>query len=78
MGLSKSCPECQGTNLMTHGGISARGGYGPDLLPGTGGIFTSPKLRAVVCKDCGLLRYFVGHDTLQQVNTDNGWYQLQS
>ena len=78
MATIKRCPECDGSKLMTRGNISGRGGYGPDLLPGTGGVFSPPKLRAVVCKDCGYLRYFVGKDTLKQVNSDNGWFSADS
>ena len=76
MGSIKACPDCGSSKLMTRGNISGRGGYGPDLLPGTGGVFTPPKLRAVVCKDCGFLRFYVGKDTLKQVSPDNGWFPV--
>ena len=49
MSSSKQCPECESTHLYVHGDISARGGYGPDLLPGTSGVFTNAKMKAIVC-----------------------------
>ena len=69
----QACPDCGSTQLLTHGDLAARGGYGPDLLPGAGTLFTPPKLRAVVCRDCGLLRYFVQRETLERMTTENGW-----
>jgi hypothetical protein len=68
-----TCPECGGQHLMTRGGITATGGYGPDLLPGTSRMLSWPTLRAVVCKDCGLLRYYVQPETLARVTEANGW-----
>lgn len=67
------CPECHGDNLYTHGGISARGGYGPDLLPGAGGIFASAKMRSIVCRDCGLIRFYAGNEALERITPENGW-----
>ena len=64
MSSSKQCPECESTHLYVHGDISARGGYGPDLLPGTSGVFTNAKMKAIVCKDCGLVRFYAQRDTL--------------
>lgn len=72
----KPCPECGSDNIFSHGGIDVRGGYGPDLLPGTSGILVSAKMRAVVCKDCGLIRYYAGKDALEKVTKQNGWSQF--
>lgn len=68
-----ACPECGSRDLHSHGGIAARGGYGPDLLPGLGTLFNSAKMRAVVCKGCGLVRFYATGDALKRVNRDNGW-----
>ena len=76
MTARKHCPECEGTNLFTRNGISARGGYGPDLLPGASSLFTSPKMMAIVCKDCGLIRYFATGETLAKIGADRGWQRL--
>lgn len=76
MTTQKNCPECDGTHLYVHGDISAKGGYGPDLLPGTSGIFISAKMKAVVCKDCGLIRYYASQEALAKVTNDHGWQRL--
>ena len=76
MAIAKNCPECNGTNLFSHGGIQARGGYGPDLLPGTSGIFASAKMVTVVCKDCGLIRFYASQEAIGKITSDNGWNRL--
>lgn len=76
MATRKTCPECDGTNLHVHGGIAAKGGYGPDLLPGTSGIFTSAKMKAVVCKDCGLVRFYASQEALARITSDRDWQRL--
>ena len=76
MSSSKQCPECESTHLYVHGDISARGGYGPDLLPGTSGVFTNAKMKAIVCKDCGLVRFYAQRDTLAKLSSDKGWQRL--
>ena len=69
----KECPECGSSDLMVRGGISMAGGYGPNLLPGTGKWFTGPKVEAVICKSCGLVRYFADKETLAGITTERGW-----
>ena len=76
MAIRKHCPECDGTNLFARDGIAAKGGYGPDLLPGTSGLFTSAKMKAVVCRDCGFVRFYAAQDALAKVDTDHGWQRL--
>ena len=70
------CPECNGTRLYAHGDIRARGGYGPDLLPGAGGVFIAAKMKAVVCKDCGLIRFYADRKALERIDGDDGWTLL--
>lgn len=76
MRSASACPECDSTDLYSHGGISARGGYGPDLLPGTSGMFSNAKMRAVVCKNCGLVRYYAGTEALKRIGREEGWNKL--
>lgn len=46
--------------------VSARGGYGPDLLP-IGGFFRSPAFQLRVCGVCGLVDWFVPPEHLTKV-----------
>lgn len=72
----RTCPDCGSSDLHSHGGIPARGGYGPDLLPGLSRMFTSARMRAVVCRQCGLVRFYVAGEDLKRVNRENGWSAL--
>ncbi len=72
----KTCPDCESTNLYVQGDIAAKGGYGPDLLPGTSGIFVYAKMKTVVCKDCGFIRLYASEDALAKVTSDRGWQRL--
>ena len=76
MTAHKNCPECGSANVFVHGDINVRGGHGPDLLPGTSSRFKSAKMKAVVCKDCGLTRFYAAQETLAKINTDRGWQRL--
>ncbi len=71
-----TCPECKGANLYAQSGISARGGQGPDLLPGASSTFTSAKMRSVVCRDCGLVRFYASDEALARITPANGWRKL--
>ena len=76
MATGKNCPECGGTHLVSQGDIGVRGGYGPDLLPDAGSLFSSPKVKAVVCTDCGLIRYFASQDALRKIAASDKWKRL--
>lgn len=69
MSSRSECPECNSRDLYSHGGVSARGGYGPDLLPGTSGVFSTAKMRAVVCKGCGLVRFYASTETIVRAHS---------
>ena len=71
-----NCPECGSANQHFRGNIDAMGGYGPNLLPGTGGLFRMPKLHAIVCKECGFIRYFASEKTLERISSEHGWEKL--
>lgn len=72
----KRCPECDSTDLHVHGDVAAKGGYGPDLLPGASGIFVYAKMRAIVCRGCGLIRLYASQDALRKIDGDHGWQRL--
>jgi hypothetical protein len=76
MATRKCCPECGGTNLYSQSGISVRGGYGPDLLPGAGSLFVSARVEAIVCTDCGLIRYFASRDALRKIAGNDKWKRV--
>jgi predicted nucleic-acid-binding Zn-ribbon protein len=54
----KPCPNCGGESLFRSPEISAGGGHAPNYLPGLGSFFVAEKFVLVVCRDCGLTRFF--------------------
>jgi len=71
----KPCPECGQNNLYSAIAI-ARGGYGPDLLPGLSGFFTSANFKVITCADCGLARFFAAEEAIKKLPTANSWRRL--
>ena len=76
MKAQKNCPECDGVNLYSQTDISVRGGYGPDLLPGAGAFFSSAKATAIVCADCGFIRYFASQDARRKISGSDKWKRV--
>ena len=37
------------------------------------GVFASAKMRSVVCRDCGLVRFYAGNEALARITPENGW-----
>jgi hypothetical protein len=46
-------------------GVSSGGGYAPNYLPGLGSFFSPPQFTVVVCRDCGLTRFFASPEAVQ-------------
>ncbi len=76
MSTHKQCPECGSSETYEHGDVSAKGGNGPDLLPGASGFFKTAKLRVVVCKSCGFVRLYASQAALTKITTEHGWQRL--
>jgi len=56
--ITKQCPECGSRGIYTTQ-VAARGGYGPDLLPGVHPWYRTGKLDVYVCGKCGYYQLFV-------------------
>jgi hypothetical protein len=76
MARRKNCPECGSGNQYFRPNVDVSSGYGPNLLPGTAGLFRSPKMHVVVCKDCGFMRFFAMEGTLEHIDERSGWEKL--
>jgi len=74
----KPCPECGSDDLYKClKPITARGGYGPDLLPDLRTSFFSPAtMIAVVCANCGLLRFYASAESRQKVSKVESWSRV--
>ena len=67
------CPNCGSENLYRSKPVSAGGGHAPNYLPGLGGFLTSEKFRIVVCKACGLTRFFASATAMEKVSDAKPW-----
>ena len=72
-GQAGSCPDCGSTMLYQSRETGAAGGHGPDFLPGLGKIFSSAKFVLVVCRDCGLTRFFAQPEARSRLKDSNKW-----
>lgn len=70
------CPNCGATTLYKSKDLSAGSGQGLNLLPGLGGVFTSEKFHVVLCKTCGLMRFFARHDALEKLSDAAAWTRV--
>jgi predicted nucleic-acid-binding Zn-ribbon protein len=68
------CPNCSGSNLYrSKRAISSGGGYAPNYLPGLGGFFIAGRFQLVVCRDCGLTRFFANRDAIERLADSPRW-----
>jgi len=63
--MKKECDHCGGGELL-QSKVSARGGQGPDLLPGTG-WFGHAEFTIQVCSGCGRVYWWVKGEDLEKV-----------
>jgi predicted nucleic-acid-binding Zn-ribbon protein len=75
MAVAKQCPECGGA-VYKSSPVTARGGYGPDLLPGLSRLFTSATFIAAACSDCGLTRYYATREALGRMAGSDQWTRV--
>lgn len=72
---TSECPECDGRNLYETN-VSAGGGYSPNFLSGLGSVWSAPKFRIVLCRDCGLTRWFAPEEARRKVNDSKKWTRV--
>ena len=73
-----SCPNCGGGNLFCSQEVSAGGGYAPNYLPGLGGFFGAEKFAVVVCRDCGLTRFFARPQARSKLPEAKQWKRISA
>lgn len=71
-----TCPECERSNLYMSKDVSSGGGYAPNYLPGLNTFFSSAKFTVIVCKDCGLTRFFASKKALDNLSGSKEWSKL--
>lgn len=76
MEKSSTCPECGRNGLYSTDEISAGGGYAPNYLPGLGGFWAAAKFTLVVCKDCGLTRFYASDTARSKLSESDKWHKV--
>ena len=70
------CPVCGSTYLFRSKEVSAGGGYAPDYLPELHGFWVPAQFRLVLCKDCGLTRFFASKEAREKVSESKKWERI--
>ena len=71
------CPNCQSRNLYKHRTpIAAGGGHAPNFLQGLGKWYRAGRFDIVVCRDCGLTRFFAEEEARQKLDDSSQWERL--
>jgi predicted nucleic-acid-binding Zn-ribbon protein len=67
------CPECGSRTLYRGPATSSGGGHAPDFLPGLGKFLFSARFVLVVCRDCGLTRFFAQPEARAKLKDAKKW-----
>ena len=59
------CINCNNKSFYECGNIKSIGGYGPDLLPGTGfTIFNHAEFSIKICSKCNFVHWFINNSDM--------------
>ena len=73
----KPCPECKSNNIFQYKGYIDTTTIGGELLPKlASGMFSSAKIRPVVCVDCGFLRFYASKAALEKLEPSKHWVRV--
>ena len=70
------CPHCHSKNVFKSKEVSAGGRHAPDYLPGLGKFFAAEKFHVVLCKDCGLARFFARPQATAKLEESSKWTRV--
>jgi len=71
------CPNCSSKNLYrSRKPVSAGGGYAPNYLPGLGSLLMSGRFQVIVCRDCGLTRFFAQREATAKLADSGRWQRI--
>lgn len=73
--VPRKCGNC-GKPSLVKTTTNAAGGHGPDLLPGLHSFFRGAKFTLVLCRECGLTRFFADEAALEKVAGNTKWEAL--
>ncbi len=70
------CPNCGGRTLYRGPEVSSGGGHAPNYLPGLGRFLVSARFSLVVCRDCGLTRFFASPQARAKLGESRKWQSV--
>jgi len=70
------CPHCHSKNVFKSKEVSAGGRHAPDFLPGLGKFFATEEFQIVLCKDCGLARFFARSQATAKLEESSSWTRV--
>lgn len=62
------CPNCESNDQYRSKEVGAGGGHAPNYLPGLGRWYAAAKFTVIVCKACGLTRFFASPEALDRLS----------
>lgn len=62
------CPNCDSTELYRSKEVKSGGGHAPNYLPGLGHWYAAANFTVVVCRSCGLTRFFAAQEALDKLS----------
>jgi len=66
------CPNCRGNTLYESQPVGSGGGHAPEYLRGLGRWYRSARF-VVVCRDCGLTRFFAEPEARRRLSESKHW-----
>lgn len=71
------CPECKSEEVYQYKDYIDTTTIGGELLPKlASNMFSSAKIKPVICSNCGLLRYFVSNEALDKLKVSKHWSRV--
>lgn len=71
------CGNCGGGNLYSTE-VSSGGGHAPNYLPRLAPWWSSAKFDVVVCRDCGLTRFFADEEATGKLARAKSWTRVRA
>lgn len=70
------CPNCGSRRLYKSPEVNSGGGSSPNYLPGLGSFWASGQFNLIVCRDCGLTRFFASTKARTKLSESDQWKPL--
>ena len=67
------CPNCGSRVLYRSKEVFAGGGHAPNFLPGLGTFWAAERFHLVICKECGLTRFFARREATAKLPDSKEW-----